>query len=114
MRDGVLTRALSCMRASGLSLDDANNPEREEDFLRAPGIGRKALARLREYAISPADEPRRGGVRPGAGRKAADGATGVVQICITIRPDQRQLLAKLGGSPWVRSAIDAASKDVDK
>lgn len=111
MRDGVLTRALSCMRPAGLSLDDANNQEREEAFLRAPGISRKMLSRLREHAL---DLPQHGGVRLGAGRKAVDGATGVVQICITIRPDQRQLLAKLGGSPWVRSAIDAASKDVDK
>jgi hypothetical protein len=56
----------------------------------------------------------RGGKRLGAGRKAVDGATGVVQICITIRPDQRQMLARLGGSAWVRSAIDSAAKVVDK
>ncbi len=55
----------------------------------------------------------RGGARTGAGRKAVDGATGVVQICITVRPDQRPKLAKLGGSAWVRGAIDAAQKDGD-
>lgn len=111
MRDGVLTRALACMRSAGLSLDDANNQEREEAFLRVPGISRKTLSRLREHAL---DLPQHGWVRLGAGRKAVDGATGVVQICITIRPEQRPLLAKLGGSVWVRAAIDSASKDVDK
>ncbi len=113
MRDGVLTRAMACMRAAGLTLADANNQEREDDFLRAPGISRKMLERLRESARSGV-ATRQGGARLGAGRKAVDGATGVVQICITIRPDQRQMLARLGGSAWVRSAIDSAAKVVDK
>lgn len=108
MSDGVLTRALACMRAAGLTLSDSIDPEREYDFLRTPGIGRKLLERLREHARADAPTPQRGGARPGAGRKAVDGATGVVQICITVRPDQRPKLAKLGGSAWVRGAIDAA------
>lgn len=108
MSDGVLTRALWLMHAAGLKLADSIAPEREEDFLRAPGISRKLLARLREHAMADV-ATQRGGARPGAGRKAVDGATGVVQICITVRPDQRPTLAKLGGSAWVRGAIDAAA-----
>lgn len=117
MRDGVLTKALTCMRAAGLRLSEAIDPAREADFLRAPGISRKLLDRLREHAragIADAAIAQRGGARLGAGRKAVDGATDVVQVCITIRPDQRPMLAKLGGSPWVRGAIDAAAKELDK
>ena len=117
MRDGVLTRALACMRTAGLRLADSIDPAREADFLRAPGISRKLLDRLREHArasIADAAIAQRGGARLGAGRKAVDGATQVVQVCITIRPDQRPMLAKLGGSPWVRGAIDAAAKELDK
>lgn len=109
MRDGVLTKALTCMRAAGLRLSEAIDPACEADFLRAPGISRKLLERLREHAT--ADASKRGGSRLGAGRKAIDGATHVVQVCVTIRPDQRPTLAKLGGSPWVRAAIDAAALD---
>ena len=109
MRDGVLIRALACMRAAGLTLADSIAPARQADFLRAPGISRKLLDRIREHAT--ADASKRGGERLGSGRKAIDGATQVVQVCVSIRPDQRPMLAKLGGSPWVRGAIDAASQD---
>ncbi len=111
MRDGVLTKALTCMRAAGLRLSEAIDPACEADFLRAPGISRKLLERLREHARADAAIAQRGGARLGAGRKAVDGATQVVQVCVTIRPDQRPTLAKLGGSPWVRAAIDAAALD---
>lgn len=67
-----------------------------------PQFSAGATARMADVATQ------RGGARPGAGRKAVDGATGVVQICITVRPGQRPKLAKLGGSAWVRGAIDAA------
>ena len=109
--DGVLTRALWLMHATGLTLADSIDPAREEDFLRAPGISQKLLGRLREYARADAAQGQRGGARLGAGRKAIDGATQVVQVCIPSRPDQRAQLAKLGGSPWVRGAIDAAVRD---
>ena len=50
MSYGVLTRALASMAKAGLSLADSLDPSRQDDFLRAPGIERKALARLQEHA----------------------------------------------------------------
>ena len=48
----------------------------------------------------------RGGKRAGAGRKAKDGATGLVQVGIRVRADQKLKLSRLGGSVWVRRKID--------
>jgi len=44
----------------------------------------------------------------GAGRRAADGATGVERITILVTPEQRKAIAELGGSVFVRAAIDAS------
>lgn len=45
----------------------------------------------------------------GGGRKAVDGATSVVRISVCIEPHQRDQLAALGGSAFVRQAIRDAS-----
>ena len=50
MSDGVLTRALSDLERAGIPLAAVLDPAQREDILRAPGIGRKAYARLREAA----------------------------------------------------------------
>ena len=50
MSDGVLTRALSDLDRAGIPLAAVLDPAQREDILRAPGIGRKAYARLREAA----------------------------------------------------------------
>lgn len=76
-------------------------PAREA--LRLPLIGLKVLAEARRQAS------RRGGARAGSGVKPTDGATNLVQIGLRIRADQKPKLAQLGGSVWVRQAIDEAS-----
>lgn len=50
----------------------------------------------------------RGGKRPGAGRKAVDGATraGTVQISALVTPEQRTKYLAMGGSAWLRAIID--------
>jgi hypothetical protein len=53
---------------------------------------------------------KRGGARVGAGRKAEDGATGLVQVAVRVTPPQREKLSRLGGSVWVRRAIDEAEE----
>ena len=52
----------------------------------------------------------KGGKREGAGRKSKDGATGLVQVGIRIRADQKQKLLRIGGSVWVRRKIDDAGE----
>lgn len=52
----------------------------------------------------------RGGRREGAGRKAADGATDLVPVGVRIRRNQKSVLARLGGSVWVRQQIDESGK----
>jgi hypothetical protein len=52
----------------------------------------------------------RGGRRDNAGRKAADGAQGLIQVSVTIRPDQKAELHRLGGSVWVRKMLDDATE----
>ncbi len=53
-------------------------------------------------------EPHRGGPREGAGRKAVDGATGLVQSAIRVTAEQHEKLKRLGGSAWVRKKIEQA------
>lgn len=48
---------------------------------------------------------KRGGARKGAGRKAADGVTGVVPFNISLTPAERDKLKALGGSAWVREQL---------
>ena len=92
------------LRENGLTLAQLLAlPEREA--LRLPLVGIKVLAEARGQA-SP--RPFRGGARNGAGRKSADGATGLQQIAIRVTAEQRAKLARLGGSVWVRRKIDEA------
>lgn len=52
----------------------------------------------------------RGGYRPGSGRRAADGATNVKRVTVTLTEDDHARLRRLGGSPWVRRQIRAADQ----
>lgn len=74
---------------------------RERDALRLELVGPKVWSEAKRQ-IS-----KRGGVRPGAGRKAEDGATGLVQIGARIRADQKPKWTRLG-SVWLRREIDSA------
>lgn len=56
MKNGQLTAAINSMTRAGLTLADALDPARQDDFFRAGGIGRKQLARLQEYARGELDE----------------------------------------------------------
>jgi hypothetical protein len=46
--------------------------------------------------------------RPGSGRRGSDGAVGLKMMSLRVRPDQVDKFKRLGGSVWLRSAIDAA------
>ena len=50
----------------------------------------------------------KGGRRSGQGRKAEDGAKGVVRVTIQLTPAQRDKVRANGGSAWVRGLIDAS------
>lgn len=50
----------------------------------------------------------RGGAGRGQGRKVALVSNAMVGTSIKLTPDQREKLARLGGSPWVREKIDKA------
>lgn len=54
----------------------------------------------------------RGGVpgNRGGGRKAIDGAMSVVRVSVCLEPHQREQLAALGGSAFVRAAIRSAAQ----
>lgn len=71
---------------------------------RLPMVGPKVWAEAKRQAS------KRGGARKGAGVKPADGALDLVQIGVRIREDQKPKLARLGGSVWVRRAIDDAEE----
>lgn len=73
---------------------------RSDEALRLPLVGSKVWAEIRRLAS------KRGGARIGAGVKAADGATGLVQIAVRVTQPQREKLGRLGGSVWVRRAIE--------
>lgn len=86
---------------NGITLDQLISM-RERDALRLALVGPKVWAEAKRQTS------KRGGVRPGAGRKAEDGATGLVQVAVRITYPQREKLARIGGSVWVRRAIDDA------
>lgn len=88
---------------NGLTLDQLV-AMREREALRLPLVGPKVWAEAKRQAS------KRGGARKGAGVKAADGATGLVQIAVRVTPPQREKLGRLGGSVWVRRAIDEAEE----
>ncbi len=48
---------------------------------------------------------KRGGARPGAGRKTVDGVSGVVAFNVSLTPAERDKLKALGGSAWVREQL---------
>jgi hypothetical protein len=50
-------------------------------------------------------QSKRGGARPGAGRKASDGVSGVVHVNLSLTPAERDKLKALGGSAWVRAKL---------
>lgn len=78
----------------------------EHAAMRLPLVGRKVWAEALEQSRT----KKRGGARSGAGRKADDGATDLVQIAVRVTQPQRVKLAKLGGSVWIRRAIDDAAE----
>lgn len=86
---------------NGLTLD-ALVALGERKALRLPFLGPKVWAEAKRQAS------KRGGARAGAGRKATDGATGLVQVAVRVTQPQREKLARLGGSAWMRGAIDGA------
>ena len=47
-----------------------------------------------------------GGARAGAGRRALDGAVGVIRINILVTPAQKKSIAQGRGSVFVRRAIE--------
>lgn len=55
-------------------------------------------------------EKKRGGARPGSGNKAKDGAnaSNSDRVCVVIFKRQRARFKALGGSAWLRGAIDNA------
>jgi hypothetical protein len=54
--------------------------------------------------------PRRGGARPGAGRKPIAEGERLRPTTVTLTEAQREKLKRLGGSPWVRKKIDGAKE----
>ncbi len=54
-----------------------------------------------------------GGPDRGQGRKAADGATDLVQIGARIPRDQKDKFLALGGSLWLRKKLDEANIETD-
>lgn len=54
------------------------------------------------------DTPKkRGGARPGGGRKPMSPDGYAVRINLTMTAEQRDKLIRLGGSAWVRQKIDS-------
>lgn len=54
------------------------------------------------------EKPKHGGKRPGAGRPRIDADARSVTTSISLTPEQRDKLGRLGGSPWIRERIDKA------
>lgn len=107
-RNGNLTRAMRAAEAAGLTLRDALNPAREDDFLRAPGIGRKMLGILRDEARAAHQLTGRGGPGRGQGRKPLANGETTVMVSLRMTASQRDKLASLGGASWVRTQIDSS------
>jgi hypothetical protein len=55
------------------------------------------------------DNSKRGGARPGAGRKGA-GEVPMVPWTGKLLPEQREKLLRLGGATWLRKKIDRAKE----
>lgn len=108
MKNGNLTRALRAAESAGLTLRDALNPAREDDFLRAPGIGRKMLGILRDESRAAPQTTGRGGPGRGQGRKPLVDGEETVTVSMRMTASQRDKLAALGGASWVRGKINSA------
>lgn len=57
---------------------------------------------------------KRGGARPGAGRKPKEESEAMVPVSIKMKAEQKEKLARLGGAPWVRDKIDRAREPEPK
>lgn len=53
---------------------------------------------------------RRGGAGRGQGRKPLPEGEAMVPVSVKMRRDQREKLNRLGGSAWIRGAIDKAKE----
>jgi len=60
------------------------------------------------------EESKRGGKRPGSGRKPLSEAESTVPVVTRMAPSQRDKLKRLGGAPWVRQKIDAEPEPMKK
>lgn len=84
----------------------------ESDALSLELVGPAIFAEARKLT------DKRGGARAGAGRKAKDGATDLVQVAVWVTRPQREKLRRIGHSVWMRKAItdapEAESTDQDQ
>lgn len=84
----------------------------EEAALKLPMIGSKVWAEAK-WQTNKRRVP-----RPGSGRRAVDGAVDLVQVAHRVTRAQREKLARIGGSLWLRQAIsdapEAESTDQDQ
>lgn len=105
MKNGQLTAAINSMTRAGLTLADALDPARQDDFFRAGGIGRKQLARLREYARGELDETP-------AVRKPRDGVA-VRRVQVMLDDETITRAKEVGGgnlSQGLRQAVRIAAR----
>lgn len=107
MKDGILTRAMAAIEAAGLPLAGTLHPAREAEYLAVPGVGRKALQRLREHAAAAA--PKHGGARPGAGRPAGIESARRVNVMLDAATIERARAIGAGNlSAGIRLAVREA------
>jgi hypothetical protein len=59
------------------------------------------------------EQAKRGGARPGSGRRALPEGEALVPVTIKMKPAQKDKLQRLGGAPWVRQKIDRAKEPKD-
>lgn len=61
---------------------------------------------MRSVLAEMSDQKRRGGPGRNQGRKAKDGAVGLIRTNVLLTEAQRERLKGLGGSVWIRVQID--------
>ena len=59
-------------------------------------------------------ETKRGGPRPGSGRKPLPEGEVMIPVMVKMKPAQKEKLQRLGGAPWVRDRIDKAKEPQPK
>lgn len=74
----------------------------KKEAMALPYVGPQVWAEAKRMLCSS------GGKRKGSGRKAKDGATGLVGVYFRITREQRKKIAIMGGSVWLRKVIDEA------